>query len=137
MATVAVDFDGVIHTYSRGWADGSIYDPPLPGAIEALRGLMVRYAVFVHTTRDPWPAAQWLDAHGLPAVIELTPTGAGVAVREFWNDQSQILVTNRKLPAVAYIDDRAVRFANWPQALRDLERYEGGGCVPCVLEVDR
>lgn len=31
-----------------------------------------------------------------------------------------LLVTNRKLPAIAYIDDRAVRFTDWDQALREV-----------------
>ncbi len=126
--TVAVDFDGVIHAYSRGWADGSIYDEPEPGAIVALEVLMRKgFAVFVHTTRDPWPVAQWLDAQGLPAVIELgTGPGTAVQVREFWNDTTQILVTNRKLPAVAYIDDRAIQFETWPQALDALKALTGG-----------
>ncbi|MFB4275740.1 hypothetical protein ACBJ59_10645 [Nonomuraea sp. MTCD27] len=45
MATIAVDFDGVIHTYGKGWHDGSIYDEPVPGALDALRSLMKEYAV--------------------------------------------------------------------------------------------
>ncbi|WP_329368841.1 hypothetical protein OG896_24850 [Streptomyces sp. NBC_00669] len=38
----------------------------------------------------------------------------------FWDLRDQLLVTNRKLPARAYLDDRAVRFTDWHQALRDI-----------------
>jgi hypothetical protein len=31
-----MDFDGVIHKYSKGWLDGSIYDEPMEGAKEQL-----------------------------------------------------------------------------------------------------
>src|SRR5690606_42044179 len=51
MKTVAVDFDGVIHAYSRGWQDGSIYDEPVPGAVDGLRQLMEQYAVHPHDPR--------------------------------------------------------------------------------------
>jgi hypothetical protein len=115
--TVAVDFDGVIHGYSRGWQDGTIYDEPVPGAFDALRTLMADYAVVIHTTRDPWPVAQWVEERSkIPTVVELDVGHK----REFWDDQGQILVTRFKLPAVAYIDDRGIRFLNWEQALTDL-----------------
>ncbi|WP_066360310.1 hypothetical protein [Herbidospora mongoliensis] len=114
--TIAVDFDGVIHAYSKGWADGTIYDPPIPGAIEGLQQLMVEHAVFIHTSRAARPVAEWLAEHGITACVE-----EGIAAPlEFWNDRSQVLVTNRKLPAVAYLDDRAVRFTSWTAALHDL-----------------
>ena len=29
MKTIAVDFDGVIHKYSKGWQGGEIYDEPV------------------------------------------------------------------------------------------------------------
>lgn len=112
--TVAVDFDGVIHAYSKGWQDGSIYDPPLPGAIEALRRLMRDYAVIVHTTRDRASVADWLSDYGFKCTNMDPP--------EFWHDQTQLLVTSRKYPAIAYIDDRGIRFETWDQALADLAR---------------
>jgi len=116
--TIAVDFDGVIHGYSRGWQDGTIYDPPLPGAINALTTLMKTHAVFIHTTRDAGDVATWLADYGFDTVVDVE--GPKHPRREFWNETGALLVTDRKLPAVAYIDDRAVRFANWNQALTDL-----------------
>lgn len=116
--TIAVDFDGVIHTYSRGWQDGTIYDPPLPGALEGLRTLMQDHAVFIHTTRDAATVAAWLSEHGFDTVVDVE--GPKHPRREFWNDLGVLLVTDRKLPAVAYLDDRAVLFTDWDQALTDL-----------------
>lgn len=113
--TIAVDFDGVIHGYSRGWADGTIYDPPMPGAIEGLRELMAQDSVFIFTTRDPFHVARWIREHGLVAETDVDPE------RTFWNERGTVLVTNRKLAAVVYIDDRALRFESWPQTLAALD----------------
>lgn len=125
MKTVAVDFDGVIHAYSRGWQDGTIYDEPLPGALEGLTRLMRDYAVFVHTTRNAKQVARWIDersGRGIECVTHISPLPWK---RQFWNRQGLLLVTNRKLPAIAYIDDRAIRFESWDQSLGDLARHEG------------
>ncbi|MGW5408995.1 hypothetical protein [Streptomyces spiralis] len=110
--TIAVDFDGVIHAYSRGWHDGSIYDPPIPGALDGLRTLMDQDAVFIHTTRDVSQVASWLLAHGFS--VRVGHDGP------FWNERGRLLVTNQKMAATAYLDDRAVRFTDWDQALADL-----------------
>jgi hypothetical protein len=133
--TIAVDFDGVIHQYSRGWQDGTIYDPPMPGAIDGLYALMERDAVFIHTTRDPEQVAPWLREYGFDVTTDercshcfrgsaihpkLDCTGCkGTGLLTFWNPRGQLLVTNRKLAAVAYLDDRAVRFTDWDRALAD------------------
>lgn len=121
--TVAVDFDGVIHAYRRGWHDGTIYDEPVPGAFEALSVLMETYAVFVHTTRDPATVGRWIKAN---SGIDTAWHGDETTLPEFWSDQTCILVTNRKLPAIAYIDDRGIRFESWDQALADLAKAAGG-----------
>jgi trehalose-6-phosphatase len=110
--TLAVDFDGVVHAYSHGWRDGTIYDPPLPGALEGLRALMDRYAVYIHTTRRADDVAAWLRDRGFECRTEHDG--------EFWDERGVLLVTDRKLPAVAYLDDRAVRFTSWPEALDEL-----------------
>ena len=103
--TIAVDFDGVIHEYANGWGDGSIYGDEVPGAFRSLRLLMEQDAVFIHTSRDPAQVAAWLDERGFPCTTRCDET--------FWNLSGILLVTDRKYPAVAYIDDRGIRFHNW------------------------
>jgi hypothetical protein len=119
MSTVAVDFDGVIHAYSKGWHDGTIYDEPVPGALDAIESLMERYAVAIFTTRDTEQVKDWLLGHGFDDIwtdLAWEPP--------FWNEAGSLLVTNRKPAAIAYIDDRGIRFESWNQALADLARLE-------------
>lgn len=137
--TVAVDFDGVIHWYRRGWQDGSIYDLPMPGAVDGLNQLMAVESVFIHTTREPEQVMPWLERLdfdvtidercGVCATVGPTtdcPLCEGSGVLAFWNERGQLLVTNRKLPARAYLDDRAVHFTGWDKALPDLAAFRGG-----------
>ncbi len=114
MKTVAVDFDGVIHAYSKGWQDGAIYDPPVKNAFDALCALRHHWNVVIYTTRarddinGPGGAEQirrWFAEHGAADLAE------------------GLEITDRKPLAVALIDDRAIRFENWPQALADLEMH--------------
>ncbi len=58
--TIAVDFDGVIHLYSKGWQDGEIYDEPVEDSFDSLRFLMEKYAVFIFTSRPSLPVGRWL-----------------------------------------------------------------------------
>lgn len=63
-------------------------------------------------------------------MLDRVPPGTGFKHCSFWSERGQLLVTNRKLPAVAYIDDRGIRFESWDQALADLARLylrEGKG----------
>lgn len=129
--TIAVDFDGVIHAYSRGWADGTIYDPPVPGALDGLRALMDRDAVFVFTSRSTEQVADWLFERG---EFNITWEPPGESICEFWNDRERLLVTNRKLPATHYLDDRAVRFTDWAQALADLAPSGGSSSAAAEAE---
>jgi len=113
VGTVAVDFDKVVHAYRRGWHDGTIYDEPVPGAFDGLRELMAHASVFIFTSREPLPVSAWLTSAGFDTTTDVPASG-------FWNERGRLLVTNRKLPALAYLDDRAVRFATWAQALAEL-----------------
>lgn len=128
---VSVDFDGVLHAYSQGWRDGSIYDSPVPGALVGLWAVTQLAPVFIHTAREPEHVGPWLEARGFDVTLDErcvcrttpTPTPAtcggcrGDGLLTFWNQVGQLLVTNRKLPADRYVDDRAVTFQSWPQTL--------------------
>lgn len=127
MKTVAIDFDGVIHKYSKGWQDGSVYDGPIDGAFEYIKSLMENnYAVFIFSTRSPRQIKKWLldyvivseyEAEGLggdPTLLKYTRYGFTAEIipfwKKFWNKEKVLGITKRKLPAIAYIDDRAVKF---------------------------
>lgn len=118
MSTVAIDFDGVIHAYSKGWHDGTIYDEPEPGAFDGLHALMTTHSVVIFTSRNTEQVADWLFERKLGINITWEPPGAVTC--DFWNERDRILVTNRKLPSVVFLDDRAVRFYNWKQAIAEM-----------------
>jgi hypothetical protein len=127
--TIAVDFDGVIHGYSKGWQDGTIYDPPVPGAIETLNTLLGNYSIFVFTSRPVDQVTWWLrNQFRGKSDVRITPDyydeGSPGNRKAFWNNRYEILVTNWKLAAKYYIDDRGVRFRNWEQVLYFLQMSE-------------
>lgn len=97
---LAVDFDGVIveakqRDLSRPFA------PLLLGAREAVNKLAETFDVVICTSRA---------SHELK-MVETFLTDEGFRVCG---------VTNEKVPAVAYVDDRAIRFVSWEQTLADL-----------------
>lgn len=111
--TIAVDFDGVIHSYISGWqGEVNIHDPATPGAIEFLRRAVDRFEVKIYSTRaKSEPARQAMRAYLLKA-------GADDALLD------AIEITNEKPPAVVYIDDRGHAFdGSWPD-LDDLAAFE-------------
>ncbi|GLW58112.1 hypothetical protein [Kitasatospora phosalacinea] len=112
---VGIDFDLTLIAHDQGWKDGRIYGEPIPGALEALRELLDLRAVFVVTarSREHHPnIAAWLSAHGFDAEVDDDPD------RSHWTTRGTVLVTNKKLGAACYIDDRAVTFTgDWTEAL--------------------
>ncbi len=114
--TVAVDFDGVIHRYSKGWNDGTIYDPPVDGALAALERLHRRYDVVIFTTRVN-PAMRGADTQMDEIVRWLERHG-------FRKGQHYDDITHAKPAALVYIDDRGLHFRDWDKALDEFRtRY--------------
>ena len=94
---IAVDFDGVIHRYSEGWKDGTIYDPPIEGCKEALRRLMADgHRIIVYSAREDRVGMEsWMARHQIPY---------------------SSIFSESKPKAHVYLDDRGLRFHNWPQS---------------------
>ena len=144
MQTIAIDFDGVIHKYSKGWQDGTCYDDEVAGVFEAIQELMKTYTVFIFSTRSPRQIKKWL----IPRIMDsdYVVNGMGNDPEEyiwpkfgfrcemipfwvkFWNKKNVLGITKRKLPAMVYIDDRAMRFdGNWqviPHQLANFKTYQ-------------
>tara|TARA_A100001201_G_C4096149_1_gene203890 strand:+ start:4162 stop:4548 length:387 start_codon:yes stop_codon:yes gene_type:complete len=110
---LAIDFDGVIHKNSKGFHDGTIYDEPMPGAIDAIKYLSEYYDIVVFSAKAKpdrplvngktgeeliW---EWLGKYNLISYIKE--------------------VTAEKPRAVAYIDDKAIHFTNWKTTLQTLD----------------
>lgn len=113
MHTVCIDFDGPIHLYGQGRHDDTIYDVPTPGAFEAIDAIQAAgHAVVIFSARDIVSIAAWMPDR-FDCVID---DGSHI----FWYEPAKILITNRKLPCWVYIDDRAITFKNWPDALQAL-----------------
>jgi phosphoglycolate phosphatase-like HAD superfamily hydrolase len=90
MKTVAVDFDGVLNTYTGWQGEDELFDPR-EGVEWFLDELTKTYEVVIYTTRDAVRVMHWLEHHGLAPYISSVENG-------------------EKPKAVAYLDDRAVRF---------------------------
>lgn len=98
--TIAIDFDGVIHKYSKGWHDKTVYDVPIEGAFDAINRLQIKgYTVYILTARNPTEVEAWMTKHYPPEYGPIPD------------------ISNVKRAAVAYIDDRAIRFTNWKDIL--------------------
>jgi hypothetical protein len=91
--TVSVDFDGVLHTYASGWTGYTPEDGPEPGALEFITALLEDYHVVIVSSRADSEVGRaeiekWLVKHGFPP----------------------LRVSHEKVQAIAYVDDRAVRY---------------------------
>ena len=110
---VAIDFDGVIHTFDRGWNDGTCYGDPIPGAIEAIKKLSLKYNIIIFTAKAK---------SNRPLVNGKT----GVELVKEWLSKYDLIdcvaeITSEKPHANIYIDDRGYRFNNWTDTLKEIE----------------
>lgn len=111
---LAIDFDGVVHTFDKGWHDGTCYGNPIEGSLEAIKALSEDWNIIIFSAkvRPDRPLVngmtgyelvdEWLEKHG---------------VREYVSE-----ITHEKPRAKHYIDDKAIEFTNnWEQIRERLQ----------------
>jgi hypothetical protein len=114
LKNIAVDFDGVVHNFDKGWHDGTCYGDPIEGSLEAIRELSKTYNVIIFSAKvrpdrplvngkcDTELVEEWLDKHGVMSYVKE--------------------ITHEKPRAQYYIDDKAIRFENnWKQILEEVK----------------
>lgn len=119
--TLCIDYDGVIHDYTKGWQDGSIYGNIVPGFIAWVAETHAKgFDIVIYSSRSKAPGGieamrAWLERQ---LAGRLMPTEAA-----HW--MSLLSFAHEKPAAWLTIDDRAIRFdGDWtapelqPDALR-------------------
>lgn len=119
---LALDFDGVLHSYKSGWkGPRTISDPPTDGAILFLRSAVVEFDVCIFSTRTRYFLGRffmkrWLRKHALAV---LSPPVAKQVL-------DAIRFPKDKPPAHVTVDDRALTFdGTFPsiESLRDFQPW--------------
>ena len=115
-STLVIDFDKVIHDMTRGFHDGTIYGKPLTGTTESLRLLSENFDLIIYSCKSN-PARPLInDKTGTELIWEwLKNNKLDVYIKD---------VTFNKPNAVAYIDDKAIRFTTWKKCIADLTAME-------------
>ena len=113
--SICIDFDGVIHDYSRGWLGVDVFDTVLPGASEATHKLHdAGYMIIIHTTRNDSPALRdFLNKNDICFDYinhnPYQPKGAEMG----------------KIKADVYLDDRGVCFTgNWNDSIDQILNFK-------------
>ena len=114
---IAIDFDGVIHTFDKGFHDGTCYGDPIEGSLEAIKELSKKFNIIIFTAKAKPNRPLVQGKTGTELVIEwLTEHDVMQYVSE---------VTAEKPRSQVYIDDKGYRFENWGDTMKFIgEKYE-------------
>ena len=113
LQNIAVDFDGVIHNFDKGWHDGTCYGEPLPGSLEAIKKLSEKYKVIIFTAKIRPDRPLVNGKTGYELVREWL---IKYDIDKYVDD-----ITFEKPRAEYYIDDKAILYDNnWKDILEDV-----------------
>lgn len=113
-----IDLDKTIHKYSKGYADGTIYDDPFDRAKEVIDWLKKNgYEIVIFTTRaSPSNAAEM----GGDEKEQIAKVQSWLKHHNIYFDS----ITADKISADFYIDDKAIPIhnGNWDAVLKVIKR---------------
>ena len=149
--TLCLDFDGVIHSYRRGWQEGRIYDEPPAGTGEMLLRYLAIYSVAIFSSRSKNLRLRWAMKRYVGKIIEDAAFGYADLADAAWaavsgkpadwrpwtagdvQEQAREIAAAIRYPwfkpaATVTIDDRALTFTgNWadftPEKLRTFQPW--------------
>lgn len=113
--TIAIDFDGVIHSFELGYHDGTIYGTPIVGSIDAIKLLAKKYNLVIYTAKAKKDRPLIHGKTGTELIWEW--------LKKYDIDQYIKEITAEKPRCICYIDDKAVQFTDWNQALHDIKKF--------------
>ena len=111
---IAIDFDGVIHNFDKGWNDGTCYGEPIPGSIEAIKKLSKHYKIIIFTAKAKPNRPLVNNKTGIELVNEW--------LKKYGIYEHIETVTSEKPHAKIYIDDNGYRFENWEDTIKEIKR---------------
>lgn len=115
--TVALDFDGVIHSYTSPWTKpGEIHDPPVPGSLQYACELLEHFDVTIFSARAKSRAGmsamkKWLRQHWQEA---------GLPEDKLY----RIEIVSEKPIAILYIDDRGFCFTGTFPSIEQIQNFK-------------
>lgn len=110
---LCLDFDGVIHSYTRGWHGADVItDPPVPGAMRFLWDATEHFTVAIYSSRSHQPGGK----RAMQMWLRFYFREHWAADRTTCDDKlAEIEWPTEKPPAFVTIDDRAITFdGTWP-----------------------
>lgn len=121
---LCIDFDGVIHRYSKGWQDGVIYDGITDGFFEWAIEAAKKFKLAIYSSRSKTP--EGVEAMREWLFKQMSGSKAALAAPEFGLESFAFV--HEKPPAFLTIDDRAICFnGDWskldPQILREFKPW--------------
>ena len=109
---LAIDFDGVIHDFSKGYHDGTCYGDPIKGSLEAIKKLSIDYNIIIFTAKAK-PSRPLVNGK------------TGTELVQEWLEKHNVMqyvteITAEKPRSQIYIDDKGYHFKDWDETLKHI-----------------